>query len=426
MSVCRLSIQTDRDGQPVTVDVALPSGTPLGALLPTIVELAGQPSRESAHCWRLDRMSGLPLDESVTLADNGVHDGEVLVLAAFDAPPLGLVRWDPCRTVADAGATAYATPLISEVACAWTAILGSLALCAGVGHPGIRLLVAATGTCTAAALVVIARSTAAGFASVCLAAATGFLAVPSGPAAANVFLAAAAAASMSLLTMRWIDDSSSTLVATASFSALIAVAAITPVVATVPIAPVGAILSVAALGLLAKSGRVSILLSGLAADLPPDDCHTDERAVRGYAALTGLIEGCSGGAALGAVLVAFGCHQHRAPTAAGTCFAAVVAVVLLLRIRTHLDTTCRWALAVGGMISASAAFTTIVVASPDQAGWMNAVIVAIGLALLRPPRLKAGALRALERLEYAALVAVVPLACWVCGVYAMVRGMHLP
>jgi hypothetical protein len=57
---------------------------------------------------------------------------------------------------------------------------------------------------------------------------------------------------------------------------------------------------------------------------------------------------------------------------------------------------------------------------------MNAVIVAIGLALLRPPRLKAGALRALERLEYAALVAVVPLACWVCGVYAMVRGMHLP
>jgi type VII secretion integral membrane protein EccD len=424
VSVCRLSIKTDRDGQPVTVDVALPADTPVGALLPTIVALAGQPSRESPQCWRLDRMSGPSLDESITLADNGVQDGEVLVLVAFDAPPLGLVRWDPCRTVADGGTPADATPFMSEIACTWAAILGSLALCAGVGHPGIRLLVAAIGTCTAAALVVAARSTAAGLASVCLAAATGFVAVPSGPAAANVFLAAAAAASMSLLMMRWVDDSSSTLIATASFSALAAVAAIMPIVATVPVASVGAILSVAALGLLTTSGRISILLSGLAPDRHTDD--QDERATRGYAALTGLIEGCSGGAAVGTVLVSVGCHQQSVPTIAGFGFAAVIAVALLLRIRTHLDVTCRWALALGGMASVSAAFIIIVVASPDQTGWASATIVAIGLGVVRPPGLKAGASRALEMLEYTAIVAVVPLACWVGGVYAMVRGTSLP
>jgi hypothetical protein len=46
--------------------------------------------------------------------------------------------------------------------------------------------------------------------------------------------------------------------------------------------------------------------------------------------------------------------------------------------------------------------------------------------LIRPPRLSAGILRGLETLEYATLVAVVPLACWVGGVYALVRGTHLP
>jgi hypothetical protein len=78
------------------------------------------------------------------------------------------------------------------------------------------------------------------------------------------------------------------------------------------------------------------------------------------------------------------------------------------------------------MASVSAAFIIIVVASPDQTGWASATIVAIGLGVVRPPGLKAGASRALEMLEYTALVAVVPLACWVGGVYAMVRGTSLP
>ena len=424
MSVCRLSVQSDRDGQPVTVDVALPVDTPVGALLPAIVALTGQPSPESPQCWRLDRMSGSSLDESITLAENGVHDGELLVLAASDAVPLGPVRWGPCRTVAEAGTAAGVTPFTSEVACIWAAVLGSLALCTGLtGHQGAHLLIAAIGTCTAAAVAVTGRSAASAVASVSLAAATGFLTVPSGPDPANVFLAAAAAASMSLVLLRWTDHQPATLVATACFSALVAVAVITPVVGVVPVATVGAILAVAALGVLAMSGRISMVLSGLATDRDDDD---DERAIRGHATLTGLVGGCSGAAALGAVLVAVGCHRYGAPSLAGAGFAAVLGVVLLLRVRTHVDGARRRALAAGGLASVSAAFAIIATASSAQVGWVSAAIIAIGLGATRPPRLTAVARRAVEVLEYAALVAVVPMACWVSEVYAIVRGTSLP
>jgi hypothetical protein len=195
---------------------------------------------------------------------------------------------------------------------------------------------------------------------------------------------------------------------------------IIPVVTVVPIAAVGAILSVAALGVLALSGRMAIPLSGLTTDQHAD---VDERAIRAHATLAGLIGGCTGAAVLGTVLVAVGCHRYGAPSLAGAGFAAVIGVVLFLRVRTHVDEARRRTLAVAGLASASAAFAIIAMAHPAQTGWVSAVLIAIGLGAARPLRLNAVAVRAVEVLEYAALVAVVPLACWVGGVYAMVRGM---
>jgi hypothetical protein len=315
-------------------------------------------------------------------------------------------------------------PFPVELVPAWTAVVGSVSLCTGVtGHPGIHLLIAAIATCIAAGLAVTARSAAAAIATASLAAATGFLAVPSGPDAANVFLAAAAAASVSVLMLRWTDDSSPTLIATACFSTLVAVAVIVPVLAAVSVAVVGAVLTVVALRLLTMSGRAAIALSGLAVDRDTDEY--DQRSIRAHAALAGLIQGCSGAAAVGTVLVAVGTHRHDVPAAAGFGFATVLAVALLLRIRTHVDVTRRWALAFGGMVSALSAFSIVVVKMPDEVSWVSATVVAIGFGLVRPPRLTAGAVRALEVLEYAALVAVIPLACFVGGVYAVVRGAPL-
>lgn len=424
MSVCRLSVQSDQDGRPVTVDMALPSGTPVGTLLPTIVALAEQPPGEFPQSWRLDRLSGASLDESITLAENGVHDGELLVLAASGVPAIGLVRWGPFRTVAEAASPEDVSPFIPGVACVWTVALAALALCTSLtGHPSVHLLVAAIGTCIAAAVAVTGQNPSAAVAAVSLSVATGFLTVPSGPGPANVFLAAAAAASMSLVLLRWADQFAATLVATAAFSALVAVAVIGPVVAVVPVATVGAVLAVAALGVLGLSGRMAILLSGLTVDR---HAEIDERAIRAHATLTGLSGGCSAAAALGTVLVAVGCHRYGAPSLAGTAFATAIGVVLLLRIRTHVDEARRRVLGLAGLVSVSAAFAILVMAHPTQAGWVSAALISIGLAATRPPRLTAAAVRAVEVLEYAALVAAVPLACWVGGVYAMVRGASLP
>ncbi|HEX7826128.1 MAG TPA: type VII secretion integral membrane protein EccD, partial [Mycobacterium sp.] len=208
----------------------------------------------------------------------------------------------------------------------------------------------------------------------------------------------------------------------ACFSALTAVTAIIPVVAAVPVSTVGAILTVSALGVLALSGRTSILLSGLTTD---QHAEIEERAIRGHATLTGLVGGCTGAAALGTVLVAVGCQRYGAPSLPGAAFAAVTAAVLLLRVRTHVDDARRRSLAIGGLIGISAAIAIAVMAHPDQVGWAGAALIAIGLVSVRPPRLNAPAVRAVEILEYAALVAVMPLACWVGGVYAMVRGTSL-
>ena len=202
----------DGDGQPVAVDVALPAGMPVAALLPAIVGLAGQPSSDTPRGWRLDRIGGPTLDESNTLVDNDVHDGDVLVLAPSNAPTLGLLQWDPCQTVAAAGLPPEVGSVRSAVACVWAAVVGSLALCWGAAaQTTTHLLVAAIGTCTAAGFAIVGRSAATGLASVPLAAAAGFLAVPSGPGAANVFLAAVAAATMSLLMLHWTGDGSSPL-----------------------------------------------------------------------------------------------------------------------------------------------------------------------------------------------------------------------
>jgi hypothetical protein len=58
-------------------------------------------------------------------------------------------------------------------------------------------------------------------------------------------------------------------------------------------------------------------------------------------------------------------------------------------------------------------------AHPDVVGPAAGILVVAGLIAVRRPALGAPAARVLELLEYAALAAAVPAACWVAG------GFHL-
>ena len=84
------------------------------------------------------------------------------------------------------------------------------------------------------------------------------------------------------------------------------------------------------------------------------------------------------------------------------------------------------------MVSASAAFVLAVLSLPRHAHWvcLIAVVLAVGSVCLTVAdlgtRLSPVARRSLELLDYVALAAVVPLACWVGDVFGIVRGLSLP
>jgi hypothetical protein len=89
----------------------------------------------------------------------------------------------------------------------------------------------------------------------------------------------------------------------------------------------------------------------------------------------------------------------------------------------------RTALIVGGTTAFAAGASLVVVSTPGQANWICLIAIAIGLSMLGGefgatvnPLVR----RTVEVSEYFALAAVVPLACWVGGLYGLIRGVSLP
>ena len=428
MPVCRVSIQTDLDGR--TVDVTVCARTPVGALLPAVIDVLGyRAAPDMVHGWRLDRAVGAPLDESLSLTDNDVHDGALLVLTPTHAPRLGPVGGGSARTVAAEGRPgAESAGRLRESACAWAVLVAATALgwtgaaTGGVGH----VIVAALSACVVCWVAAVTRSTAVAWAGCTLCATTGFLAVPSGPGAANVFLAATAVFAAALVMTRLVARASVALTATASCAALVAVTMSVAVFTALPVATVGAVLATAGLAVLSCAPR----LSTLAARLGPR-CDTESpdvvaaRARSGHVTLTGVVVGCAVGGAAGTILVALGCLRAETPQLACVAFGFVTGLVLLLRARTYVDDSRRVALIAGGLVCTTAAFVICCAAAPEWTAWATLGLTGVGLVMLRRVEPMPFASRSADILDYAALAAVVPLACWVTGIYGLARDWQL-
>lgn len=419
VSVSRICIHADRNGDPVAVDVVLPSRARVGDLLPTIVEIVdGRPAPDdTARRWRLHRPSGASLDHGLSLNDNGIRDGELLVLDADCAPRFGPVRLAACQEVAAVRPiTCHLGEFLPGAVCILATMLAAAVLARTVGseHAMTNAIIAAVGAAVAAvATVATGHPTASSIAVVALAWVTGFLAVPLGPAAPNVFLASTAALSASLLMMRLSGRTSPALTATATLSLLVAV--VTPV--AMPLATVGTALSTASLVALALAPRLSVLAAGLG----PDRWHgvMTESAAEGHAILGGLVGGCAAGTAAGAVVIA------ATKPAGAIVFIGLIGTVLLLRCRTYSDVTRQIALIAGGLACLSACLYLVTTTHRASVGAVACALVVIGLVTVRHPRCGATVARLLGRLEYAALATIVPVACWVGGAYAVVDGFQL-
>ena len=264
--LCRLSIQQG----PNTVDPALPRETPVGLLLPAIVDLVhqGRVAVDEGRQWHLSRVGDERLDASVSLHDNAIRDGELLLLTTTVTHAPVWIDDDPWHAAIDTVDTRCAPTRVTTIAaCLCTAGLGATALVwSGIVTHATGHVITCGTIAAAAAIGAVAIRRAHPDPMLCVtlsviavvfAAAAGFLAVPAGPSMANSLLAAAVACSTSILLLRVTRCGAVCLIALATVTALTSVASACGVALTLPVATTGAALSALSLGTLGVAARVS-------------------------------------------------------------------------------------------------------------------------------------------------------------------------
>ncbi|MGH3677758.1 MAG: type VII secretion integral membrane protein EccD [Mycobacterium sp.] len=461
IGLCRVSVQTDHDDPPVVVDLALPTGTELSALLPSIVDIVcgrGQTTDladSTAQRWQMSRLGGSPLDDSMTLHECGVRDGELLILTPDDTPvqvPMFDHLSHAVATVSESANRAQrVSGYVGAAACLWAAgVSGILLGWFGVRAPsGRQVLIAGILACTATVAAIIASRVrpeplpglTMSLVAIAFATVTGHLAVPDGPAGPNLCLAAVAGSTVSIVLLRVTACGTVCLTAIATCLATVAVAAAAAVVWPIPGQAVGAGLAVVSLAMLGVAAKLSIALSGLSPAVPTADSAGDDEdipfdvgaasVIRGHETLTGLLVGFSAAAASGTLLAAIASHRGGEAGPRAVALTAVVGAVLMLRARHQIGVTRTAAVFGSGLLSVTATFVLVAFSAPRQAHWVSALAVVCGVAALCltlvdvEARLSPVARRSGEILEYLALVAVVPVACWVADLFGVVRGLSL-
>lgn len=444
--LCRVTVHLSGTHITQTVDLALPSTAFLGDLLPSVVELAHTDHREpwTGRRWRLRRVGGSTLDESLTLRDNNVRDGDLLWLTTDDVPAPVFLDRDPSLTVARLGPARGVVPRSLYVggsliaagiggaalvwSARWSADGGPLLCGAGLSGAAIAAAIIA-GRTRPEALLCVAFSALATI----LAAATGAVAVPAGPPAADLLLASASALSVAVVCLRFTGRGHTPLTGIAATSLLCTGTSAAAIAGHLDVVASGALLATLALAALSSAPRVAILLTRIG-PAPPDagtanDAPVDEdRATLAHDMLTGLIVGAAVAAATGAVLVGCGSAYAREFDAAAAAFGGVIGTTLLLRARTHIGALRRSALTGCGFGCLATVFVIMTLVAPQHGHWFGVLAAVAGAGFLVPligltPT--PAAQRAAELTEYAALTAVIPLACWVAGVVGLVRDLAL-
>ncbi|UUO01187.1 type VII secretion integral membrane protein EccD [Mycolicibacterium novocastrense] len=443
-SGCRVSIHVDGANATQSVDLALPRRACLGDMLPSILELVHPDHREvvTGARWRLHRIDGSSLDESLTLPDNQVRNGDVLWLSTDDVCEPVFADWDATRTVVRRQPAPGGIPrMLCVAASVVCAAIGGTALLWSTGSTGRTVLIGGALTCAAlTAAVVNGRThsepllcTTFSVISVVMAAVTGAAAVPGGPLAAHLLLASSAGLATTVVSLRLTGRGLVPLVSIAT-TALLCTAACAASVAWHLGGPAsGSLLAAIALATMSSAPRLAIALTRIGPTPPDDDMHRppdpieDSEATRAHEVLTAMIAGASIAAAIAAVSAGYG-SIGREFSLLAAAFDAAVGAALLLRTRTHIGTVRRAALAMSGFVALTAAFVILAAALRQHAHWFGALAAVAGTGFLIPllrftPGLAAR--RAAELAEYAALAAVIPLGCWIAGLFGLVRNLAL-
>lgn len=441
------------------VDLALPAAVPVATLIPSIVDIlddrgAGGSGDPSATGYRLSLPGAPPLPAATTLAQNGIHDGAVLVLSRRQAEPPA----PHCDDVAEAVSAAldahtasapprdqrHVTRLTGAVAAVFLTCIGAVALMRNTLHTSVASPaagVAASAACVALLVAATAHrayrdriaALTLSLIGTAFAAAAGFLTVSGSSGIANVLPAAMAAAVTSVLAIR-VTGGGVALSAVSCFAMVIAAAALAGVVTGAPLPAIGAASALASLGLLGPAGRASIALAGLSPRLPPaqQPDNPDRLAIRAVRAdewLASLVAAFSSSAAVGAIVTAVAAPGKGAAHLRCIAFAAAAGVLLLLRARSDGNRTPVFA--VSGIVTTGTTFAVSATGMPNHGTWIAAVTAVLAAAAVylgfAAPAISLSPVlrRGVELVEYLTLVAMVPLTCWICGIYSAVRNLNL-
>jgi type VII secretion integral membrane protein EccD len=439
-------------------DLALPAGVPVAVLMPSVVDAleVRDPDEEPAR-YQLSVPGAFALAPSTTLAQNRIGDGAVLVLSRPPAPlPAAPGCFDVAQVVSAAldGATRRcsndgnrrATRLTGAAAAVFLTAVGVLALMRNTFSPSHTREVGATaavlGSAGLVALGLAAmahrayRDPIAGLVlnviGTALAAVAGFVAVPGVPSVANVSLAAVAAAVASVLAMRLSGCDVVPLTAVACFAAVIAAAALVGAITAAPLHVIASVCGVVSLGLLGVVARVSISLAGLSPRLGapdvagpgPSASAVSTKAIRAHRWLTSLLAGLSSSAGAAAIITVLAGAPHLSCIAFGT----VTCALLLLRSRSG-EGTRKLVFSINGIVVLAMIFGVVALRIPMRGPWLAAATVTLAAAAMylgfaakaSSPVVR----RSIELLEWLTLAALVPLTCWICGLYDVTRGLNL-
>jgi type VII secretion integral membrane protein EccD len=457
----RVSVYADA----VHVDLSLPAAVPIGLLIPSIVDILAAEHGHRDESMAARRELSLPghaaLDPSKTLAQSRIRDGTALILTR-SSTDLAAPCFDDTAEAVSMSLTATARPwtrwaarLTGAMAASWLAGTSAVVVIRAAFDTNDAQRIDGAGVAATAAVIAL-LATAFGYRifrdRICgltlgvvasgFAALAGLLAVPGGPGAPNALLAAAAATATSTLALRVTSCCTVVFIALSSFAAMAAVAAAVGAVTAAPPQAIGAMSAAISLGFLEASARVSIAMAGLSPRLASEPkAATDEpapaphqlsvKAIRADNWLTSLVVAFSASAGLGAVGAAVGACSASGPRLLGITFAAITGGVLLLRALSHSELMRSVPLIVSGTATLSATFVVAATAYPSHALWIATAAgmlatAAVALGLITPAiTVSPVGRRSIELLEYLALAAIMPLACWICGLYSAARGLNL-
>lgn len=468
--LCRLTILAER----TQVDLAVPNGVPLAILIPGIVDTIR--SHRSANDfddaveqyepneWVLAKIGQSPLSSTLSLFENGIRDGDLLVLESLDetAPPP--LFDDIMYTVANANEeddrewSPRSARLVGSVAALLLITTGCVSLLwseAGTGGylssglaVTLALLFLIAGALTSRVYRDAPSSLVLSGAAMPLAFTAGILVVPGAVDAPHLLVASSLTTVAAILALRVSGVGLATFTTISTTGLFLIVGSLVGTVTDATYHAIAAVTVAVALILLSQSARLSILLGKLPlppvpapgtsvdpAEDDPDDRRTmppfeilARRSARARDYLTGLVVASTILTVISAIVAALP-NDDGNVFWPGTALAISASLLLMFRGRTYSSISQAVPLVAGGIVLLTALLAAAAFAVPDLALvlFIVAVVLAICaliLGIIFPQQAFSPVMRrAGEILELAIIASVIPLVCWVTDLYSTMRGL---